>query len=322
MDYGNLLNRSWRVVWEHKFMIVLGFLAALGSGLGNNGNNLNYQLDGSEFDSIPFLQQDPAAILPIIGAWVGGLLCFGVILGIALWLLRLTTEAGMIDAASRLDAGQKVTFGEAMSAGWGKIWSMIGLNLLLFGTLVLIIIAIVVFFGLTIGASIASAASSSSEAGGILAALGAGFAAILCCVICGLVLLVILISVLHTFAQRAIVLENLGVIDGIRRGWNVIRDNLGEVIILLLLFLLLGFLVGAIITAIFIPLGALSFGPSAVRLFSGEALSGLDIFLMVVGGMALLVIVAAIRSFYVAFRSSAFTLAFQDLTDKKLPAVE
>ena len=134
--------------------------------------------------------------------------------------------------------------------------------------------------------------------------------------------LAILVNVIYTFAQRAIVLEDLGVIDSIRRGWDVIRANLGEVIILLILFLLLGFVVSAIIAAIFIPLGALSFGPGAVRMFSGEALSGLDVFLMVVGGFALVVIVAAIRSFYVAFRSSAFTLAFQEFTDKKLPAAE
>lgn len=59
-----------------------------------------------------------------------------------------------------------------------------------------------------------------------------------------------------------------------------------------------------------------------MRIFSGEALSGLDVFLMVVGGFALVLIIAAIRSFFVAFRSSAFTLAFQEFTDKNLPPQE
>ena len=43
---------------------------------------------------------------------------------------------------------------------------------------------------------------------------------------------------------------------------------------------------------------------------------------LVFGGLMLAVIVAAIRSFFVAFRSSAFTLAFQEFTDKTLPATE
>lgn len=327
MDYGNVLSRSWRVVWDHKFMIVIGFLAALGSGMGSNGNNFNYKADSGDFPNMPFIDApftppDPGQFLPVLGAMATGALCFALILGIALWILRLTAEAGLIDAASRLDAGQKVGFGEAMSAGWQKIWRMVGLSLLLFGVVAFVILGTMLLFGLGIGGTIAGAASSSGDAGGLFAALGAGLVGIICCLICVFAVLAILVNVIYTFAQRAIVLEDLGVIDSIRRGWDVIRANLGEVIILLILFLLLGFVVSAIIAAIFIPLGALSFGPGAVRMFSGEALSGLDVFLMVVGGFALVVIVAAIRSFYVAFRSSAFTLAFQEFTDKKLPAAE
>ncbi len=326
MNYGNVLSRSWHVVWNHKFMIVLGFLAALGSGMSSS-NNFNYQADSGDFQNLPFMDMpftppDPGQILPVLGAMAAGALCFAVILGIALWVLRLTAEAGMIDAASRLDAGQKVGFREAMSTGWSKIWSMLGLNLLLFGAVAIFILVLLLLFGLVIGGTIAGAAGSSSDAQGVFAALGAGLVALLCCVICGLAIVSILVGVLYTFAQRAIVLEDRGVIDGIRRGWDVIRANLGEVIILLILFLLLGFVVGAIIAVIFIPLGALSFGPGAMRLISGEALSGLDVFLMVLGGIMLAVVVAAIRSFYTAFRSSAFTLAFQEFTDKKLPATE
>ena len=144
MDYGNLLSRSWRVVWDHKFMIFLGFLAALGSGLGSNGNNFNYTADSGDFQNMPFVDTpftppDPDQFLPVLGAMAAGALCFAIVLGIVLWILRLTAEAGMIDAASRLDAGQKIGFGEAMSAGWSKIWNMIALNLLLFGTVFLVV---------------------------------------------------------------------------------------------------------------------------------------------------------------------------------------
>ncbi len=250
-----------------------------------------------------------------------GALCFALILGIALWLLRLTAEAGLIDAAGRLDAGQKLTFSDAFRAGWSKIWQMIGLSLLLFGGVALLILIVTVLAGAIIGGTIAGAAAggSGSDAAALFAALGAGMAALLCCLICGLALFAILVGVIHTFAQRAIVLENRGVIDSIKRAWQIIRANLGEVIILLILFLVLGLLVSAIIAAIFIPIGAISFGPGAARLFSGEPLSALDILLMVVGGLVLAVIVAAIRSFYTAFESAAYTLAFQEFTDKSLP---
>jgi len=334
MDYGNLLSRSWRVVWDHKFMIVLGFLAALGSGLGSNGNNFNYTADGSDFQNMPFIDApfsppDFAEILPVLGAMAAGALCFAVIVGVALWVLRLTAEAGLIDSASRLDAGQKVTFGEAMSAGWSKIWNMIALDLLLFGTVFLVMILFMALMAVTVGGSVAAAVAGGAGSGqdfadlaGPLMALGGGLIGLICCLICGLFILFVLISVITTFARRAIVLEDRGVIEAIKRAWHVIRANLGEVIILLILFLALGILVGIITAAVALPIGALAVVPSAARLMSGEALSGLDVILMVVGGLALILIVAAIKSFYVAFESSAYTLAFQEFTDKNLPPQE
>ena len=75
MDYGNILRRSWDVIWNHKFMLVLGFLAALGSGVGSGGggNNANYSLDGSEFESMPFetipeITQNMEAVMAAVAA--------------------------------------------------------------------------------------------------------------------------------------------------------------------------------------------------------------------------------------------------------------
>jgi hypothetical protein len=322
MNYGDILNRSWRIVWNYKFMILLGFLAALGSGMGSG--NVNYTADSSDFQNFPMTDwpgnmPDPAQVMAVIGALAVGVACFAFIVGIALWILRLTAEAGLIDAASRLDAGQKVTLGEAMRAGWGKIWSMIGLSLLMFGVVLAIIIVVMLIFGLSIGGTIAGGIAAGEDMAGAFAALGAGLVALLCCVICGIALLAIVLSIIYIFAQRAIVLENEGVLDGIRRGWEVIRSNVGEVIILLILFMFLGFVVSAIVALVSIPLAALSFGPGAWRLFSGESLGPLEIILMVVGGLAWIVVVAAIRSFFTAFSSSAYTLAYQEFTDKQLP---
>jgi hypothetical protein len=334
MDYGNLLNRSWRVVWDHKFMIVLGFLAALGSGLGSNGNNINYQMDGSEFQNMPFIDAPFSTanfneILPVLGAAAAGLICFAVIIGIALWILRLTAEAGMIDAASRLDAGQKVAFGQAMSAGWSKIWSMIALDLILFGAVFLVIMLAVALGALTVGGSIAAGVAGGANSGqdfaemvGPLMALGGGVIGLICCLVCGLFIFFIFVLILTTFSRRAIVLEDRSVVEAIKRAWEVIRANLGDVIILLILFLALTIIVGLITAAVAIPLGALAIAPGAVRLISGGSLGTLDVILMVVGGLAVIVIVAAIRSFYTAFESSAYTLAFQEFTDKEIPTAK
>ena len=80
------------------------------------------------------------------GALIFVLFCVGLILAIVFWLVRLTAQAGMIDAASRLDAGEEVTLGAALSAGWQRLLKMVGLDL--------VIAAIFIVFGLFMGSSV------------------------------------------------------------------------------------------------------------------------------------------------------------------------
>lgn len=322
MDYGNILRRSWDIIWNHKFMMVLGFLAALGSGAsgsgGGGGNNSGYTLDGSEFDTLPQVTENLGAILATAGILLMGLICFLIVLGLILWLLRLTAQAGLIDAASRLDAGEKVSFGEAFSAGWHKLGRMIGLNLVLFGVFIIIAVVGTMVLAGAIGASFAGAAGSGSDMAALLGSLGVGFIALFCCLFCVLFLLGIVVSILYPFAQRAAVLEDMGVIASIKRGWQVIRENLGEVIILLLIFLMLGFLVGAVTLAIFIPVAAISFAPVGLRLFGGGGIEALDIALATGGLLCMVLLGAVINAIFVSFRSTVFTLAYAEFTNKKL----
>ena len=324
MDYGNILRRSWDVIWNHKFMLVLGFLAALGSGVsgGGGGNNANYTFDGTEFDAIPQISENLGAVLAAAGAVVAGLLCFFFIVAIVLWLVRLTAQAGMIDAAYRLDAGEKVTFGEAISAGWHKLGRMIGLNIVLFGVFFLMAMVGVIVLALGIGATAAGAAASEGDFGALLGGLGMGIFALICCLMCVFLLVAIVVNVLYPFAQRAAILEDMGVIASIGRGWQVIKENLGEVIILLLLFMLLGFLVGAVTFAVFIPIAALSFAPMGIRLFGGGTFEVMDILVASGGLLCMVLFGAAINAIYVAFRSSVFTLAYGEFTSKKLVSGE
>lgn len=322
MDYGNILRRAWNIIWNNKFMMVLGFLAALGSGVGSglNGNNSGYSFDGSEFNAFPQISENIGAVLAAAGAIILILICFFFVLGIVLWVVRLTAQAGLIDAASRLDAGEKMSFGQAFSAGWKKIWRMVGINLVLFGVFIILAIVGTVVLALAIGASFAGAAGSGGDMETLLGGLGAGFIALFCCMICALVLFGVVVSIIYPFAQRAAVLEDMGVIDSIKRGWQVIKENLGEVIILILIFLLLGFLVGAVTFAVFIPVVAVSFAPIGLRLFSGGTIEALDVVLAGGGLLCLVVLGAIINAVYASFRSTTVTLAYEEFTNKKIGA--
>jgi hypothetical protein len=302
-------------------MLVLGFLAALGSGAGggggSGGGDTGYPFDGSEFGAMPEIAENLGAVIAAASAIILFLICFLFILAIILWLVRLTAQAGMIDAAARLDAGEKVTFGEAISAGWHKLGRMVGLNIILFGVFFLAVIVGMIVLAMGAGATAAGAAASQGDIGTLIGALGAGLVALICCLMCVFLLLGIVVNVLYPFAQRAAVLEDMGVIESIGRGWQVIKDNLGEVIILIFLFLLLGFLVGVVTFAVFIPLAALSFAPAALRMFGGGTIEAMDIALASGGLLCMILIGAAINAIYVAFRSTVFTLAYGEFTSKK-----
>ena len=185
MDYGNIFRRSWDVIWNHKFMLVLGFLAALGSGGGGGGGgNTGSTFDGSEFEAAPEIVENLGAIIAAASAIILALICIFFVLAIVLWLVRLTAQAGMIDAAARLDAGEGVSFGEAISAGWYKLGRMVGLNLILFGVFILAGIVGVIVLALGVGATATGAAISEGDMGALIAGLGAGLVALVCCLMC------------------------------------------------------------------------------------------------------------------------------------------
>lgn len=319
MDFGNLLRRSWNVVWNNKFMLVLGFLAALGSGGGNaSSSNFNYQFDANDF---PFMEITPdrfAEIVAAAGAIAIIALCVAIVVGIVLWVIRLSAQAGMISAAPQLDAGQKLSFGQAFSAGWSKIWSMMGLNLLLFGALIVVgIIAVVALAG-TVGASVVTAVQGGSDEqmAQVFGALGI-IGICLACFACLLVPVYLVVTLIYPFAQRALVLEDMGVMDSVRRGWQVIRANLGDVILLVVIFVLIGFVVGAVVLGVILLLGGFSFIPVIMRIVNEQTPNALDIALACGGGLLIVVLSALINSIFVAFRSTAVTLAYNEFTSKK-----
>ena len=218
MDYGSILRRSWDVIWNHKFMWVLGFLAALGSGAssggGGGGGNSGYTFDESDFAAAPEIMENLGAIIAAASAIILGLICLLFIVAIVLWLVRLTAQAGMIDAAARLDAGEKVTFGAAISAGWHKLGRMVGLNLILFGVFFLAAIVGVIVLFLGAGATAAGAAvSESGDLGALLGGSIMGLLVLICCLMCVFLLFGIVVSVLYPFAQRAAILEDMGVFE-------------------------------------------------------------------------------------------------------------
>jgi len=101
MDYGQLLTNAWRIVWSNKFLLILGFLAALGSAGSSSNSNFSYTVSGDELP--PGFAENIELFLAGFAPILMGLICLGFVLVIVFWLVRLTAQGGLISAAARLE---------------------------------------------------------------------------------------------------------------------------------------------------------------------------------------------------------------------------
>ncbi len=314
MDFGNILSRSWQIVWKNKYLFVFGFLAVLGSCNGG-ANNSNFSFGSREAQLSP---GDVERFFNNFGPVILGLSCLFIIIFIVLWLVRLVAQASLISAAARIDAGEKVSFGEAFSAGTGMLGRMVGINLIMYGPFTLIGLIAAVVALITAGGAIITELSGTSP--GDFEAIFTSLGIILFCFVCLACLMVplmIFISAIYPFAQRGAVLNDLGVVDSIRHGWKVLKSNLGDIILLGILFVVIGFLFGFISFIVLIPFAFLALGPAFFNIITNNTVNPGDILLMAGGGVCVGLVAAVVNSIMIAFRSTAVTLAYQEFMNKE-----
>lgn len=317
MDYGKLFRRSWDIVWQNKYLFILGFLAALGAG-GNGGSGVNYDIPSSSASTTQPFPSD--FVEEVTGFWsqysglVLGLVCFFVILGIVFWLIRLSAQGGLIEAVDRIEAGEKMSFGKAFSAGMSRLGSLAGLHILLNAPFIVLGL---LFAG--IGSSFF--VTAMRQGGEISEVMGGTFAILLACgglLACLLVPLGIIITIVLPFAQRGLMLQKLSVVDSIRHGWRVVRNNIGDILLLIVAFIVLGFLFGLVTAVFVIPFAFLAAGPFILDVMRGNEISFgvLEVSALAFGGVCIGLVAAAINSAMTAYRSTVVTLAYQEFIQK------
>jgi hypothetical protein len=246
MEYGKILNRSANIVWQNKFLIVLGILASLGgssfpsSGGGGGGGTGTDQPFG-EPGQFPGFEGEIAGLA--VGVVIA-LICVALIIGIALWVVSTIARGGLIAGVDAIETGEKSSFSQAWGAGWRKARPLLGIGLIpaIPGLILFIMgmLGLVAFGGFF--------ALFGEEIAGPLGTAELGIIVVL--LLCIVVPIALILSILRNFAERACMLENHGVIDSYKRGWNVLTANLGEAIILFLIQIGIAIALGL---ALFVP---------------------------------------------------------------------
>lgn len=308
MNYMETLRRGWQITWNNKWLWLLGFLAALGSGGGfssSTGGDSGVTTPGTT----PNIE--PGMLAAIIGGAVV-LFCIAFIVGILLWLVSLASKGGLITAVADLDRGQPSSFGRAFRQGWRKVLPLVGMTILLFAVVIILVIILAIGFAGTTAAAIGAGASMDSNAlAGLLGT--AGF--IFLCLLCLLIPLSLVLNLIYAFAYRGIMLRDLGVMDSIRHGWRVVRENLGEILLLGLLFFIINLIIGFVAVMLMGLLGVSS-GMFSLLMSGGEPTTS-QLVGAGVGLLAAFVIFAIVSAIITAWRSATFTLAYQQWTGKE-----
>ena len=226
MDYGKLLSRAWDIVWSHKFLIILGVLVALGSGLGSStsGATGSATVEGGgqprfEFD-LPWITQNSPELLwfIVIGA-------LGLVVVVALWVLSTLARGGLVAGAGAADRGEPTSLGQAWRTGWSRGWTLLGIGLIpaLVGLVPLLlgVLGVLFYVGNTSMNMGVAPARNVAIIGGVLA--------------CLILPVALILELLRALAERACILEGLGVLASYRRAFRVVVDNLGSALVLFLI---------------------------------------------------------------------------------------
>jgi len=318
MQYGAVLSRAWRIIWRNKIMWLFGFLAALGSGGGGGGgggggsNSFSGPSTGQSGGSglPPELQRQLTAFLSnetLILAIVVALVLIVLVISLAVALLAALGHGALVEMAREADDTDKTSFRTGWRVGLRRMFPVFLIRFLLGLPPLLIILVGMVPFLLSFIPLVARGEFGGSPealfAGSMLISLLACLAPA-CCI--GL-LVTIPLGVLETLSIRALVLEDQGILGGIRRGWGILMGNLGEVAVVWLIFLLIGIGVGIVIG---LPIAMVGL---VVLLPLGLAVIASPIFVVPLLLVVLLLglLSAALRGVVEAYTSTVWTLAYR-----------
>jgi hypothetical protein len=300
MDFGYVLKRAWEIIWKFKVLWIFGILAGCGQASGSSGSNSSYRVSNGNGNIPPRIEQffnqlDSAQITLMVTIAIIVVLLL-IIISI---LLGTVGRVGLINGTMKAEQGaERLTFGELWHDGLTYFWRVFGLNLLIG---VIIFVAMLAIF-----------------IPGILLTIGTLgiFLACLLPIVCLLVPVMWAVSVITEQANVALVVENLGIFAALKRGWQVVKENAGNMIVMALILmlgvgLLGGFIIGLPLVVVLTPalIGIAANTADALR--NGLIIAGL----LFVAYLPVLLLLSGILR---AYTSSAWTLTYIRLSTKPL----
>jgi hypothetical protein len=293
INYFEILKRAWSITWHNRFLWGFGLMLVLGGG-GMNWNfslpNQREKLNVSKYEINNFFNEHLVWIL--LGATAL------LILILALMVLRIIAQAGVIKSVSHLEKNEPTSFSGGFREGKKYFWKMIFLGIILSLALLAILIAIflpVIFLFIV-----------KSYVLGVLMALVA-------------VIIVIPMTVLFFFVKKYayfyLVLSDLNIKSSLEQGYQLFRKNISGSLIMGLLFIPLGIVLAFLLISSLLII-AIPFAIIGVAFYAASLKAGLIV--TIIGGiLAIIFLMLLIQSIYQTFYQTTWYLFFQQIASIK-----
>ncbi len=257
MDYGLLLSRSLRFVWQHKSLWLFGLL------LGSGGYVTDFAA-GRVLERLPDLPTDLqtwqsflSQLDPIkLGGVSGGLMVGGVALTLIFWLLATWGEAALISATLQTQQNGMVSFRLAARQGFRLLGRFIAIDtLVFFPWFLLALLALLVILVLFLGVGFLSYQNASLEA--VMGATGLGLFCLLS-VSCLLIPVGYLTFLFRTVAFRDSAVHGTGARVTIRHTWGVVRRRWTDILMVAVIVVAVQVGLGLLLNLVSWPITAVS----------------------------------------------------------------
>jgi hypothetical protein len=327
MDYGRLISRAFEITKRHRFLWWLGILA----GFTEMGGGFNFPNPGDfgkdwpkpthqhgQFSQLfqhfhlslssPFGSQFPSRFndFNLMGIGIGLIIILALltlVIGLGVVVISTMARGGLIASVAGIERQEPVSFKRGFGAGYHAFWRIFAIGLLIglaaLGVLALLAVPAIIL------------AITEHYIGAIILGI-LGFLIFLP--------IVLYLGLLVNYALRIVVIENGGVQASLSGAHQIIRRNLGPVLLVWLLALAFGIGYAVALTiallVVLIPLALLGWA-----IYSGLGLV-VTIIYGVIFGLLVLAGILFVQGLMATFISSYWTLAYLALTKPKEQIVE
>jgi len=285
-DFSEILSRAFQITWKHKILWLFSALPTLLSFLIFPFMFVPiFFLDGDSFNNPPFFEEPIYIILFIVFSLGISLLSY-VLYGISSAAVVLGTKRADDDA-------EGFTFKELFNDSKPYWWRVLGV-------LFLIGFSVSVFFMVIFGCmSIFGAVT-----------IGLGFICMVPLMILMYPLMMVLYAIIEE-SQVAVIVDDVGVIDAIKRGWELVRANFWRVVLIsLIVYLGVTFLSSIVMLPLMSPMFLIPFLMDSGTDFSARTM------MLFMGGFSLffIPIMALIQGITITYLKATYTLVYLRLT--------